>query len=156
MISWDSCIERDEISAVVNQGNEMIGKRCHMQQNEESWQQICRLVWIYDTTAEVILDEVQLPHHVHLEYIAYGGDSPHSPVTRFWPLETHTLPSISLFLHIWMPRTSSTNLWGMNRRDTSYLQNGTRNTIDKSRVVIDSLSMKRQRLQTTDRQWAKW
>jgi len=54
-----------------------------MQQNEEPWQQIRRLVRIYDTTAEVILDEMQLPHRVHLEYVAYGGDSPHSPVARF-------------------------------------------------------------------------
>jgi len=40
------------------------------------WEQICRLVWIYDTTAEVILEEVELPYHAHLWYVAYGGQFP--------------------------------------------------------------------------------
>ena len=29
-----------------------------MQQNEECWEQVGCLIWIYDTTAEVILEEV--------------------------------------------------------------------------------------------------
>jgi len=72
---WQDC-NNVEIGKV-NEGNEMTGKRCYMQRNEECWEQVNYLVWIYDTTAEVILEEVQWHHHVHLWYIACCSDSPH-------------------------------------------------------------------------------
>ena len=123
---------------MVNRGDEMTGKRCHMHQNEECWEQICRLVWIHDTTADVIFDKVQMPHHVHLWYVAHGGDSPHFPVARFWPVEAHTLPTISLFLDqpFWCQechQKTRESPWAMGHRDMSYFELW---AINKSRVVI--------------------